>query len=74
MGVNETRGYVRVRAASVVQAEVDALLQADRTLRASQRRTLIELTCDELSRQILAHVAALRLAPVTVSAPLRRAA
>ena len=74
MGVNESRGYIRARAAAVVHGEVDAILSSDRTLCARHRRQLIDLTCDELARQILAHAAALRFAPVQAAAPLRRAA
>jgi hypothetical protein len=74
MGVNESRGYIRARAATVVCSEVDALLRRDVKLRPANRRQLIDLTCDELTRQILAHVAALRTAPARVAVALRRAA
>jgi hypothetical protein len=74
MGANESRGYIRARSAAVVYGEVDALLNRDRTLRPGNRRELIDLTCDELVRQILAHVAAVRVAPAPVTTWHRRAA
>jgi hypothetical protein len=74
MGANESRGYIRARAASLVQREVDSLYQEDQTLKTRHRRRLIDLASDELVRQIIAHTAAARSAPASATALRRRAA
>lgn len=78
LGANETRGYIRARAAGLVRSEVDAVMARD-SLALRHRSLLIELTSDELVRQIVAHAAAAnvkaaRLSPARVSVPLRRVA
>ena len=74
MGANESRGYIRARAALLVQREVDSLYEEDQTLKARHRRQLIDLASDELVRQIIAHTAAACTAPAFATAPRRRAA
>ncbi|MEQ8788612.1 MAG: hypothetical protein RIC55_20045 [Pirellulaceae bacterium] len=74
MGANETRGYIRARAASLVQREVDQLYEEDRTLKTRSRPQLIDLASEELVRQIIAHIAAARTATIPATAPRRRAA
>lgn len=48
MSVAERRGYIRVRAANVVQRECDLALAANRQLRAADRARLVELATNAL--------------------------
>ena len=53
MGVAEARGYVRARAALVIQRSVDAHLARDQQLPRTARTELVRLTSDRVVRLVL---------------------
>ena len=69
LGINETRGYVRARSASVIQAEVSRIIKANLGAKESQRSQLVGATVVAVQRLVMSMTKTQRTAT-----PLRRAA
>jgi hypothetical protein len=83
MGRNEARGYVRARAAEIVNGAIDAYLLENGTLAGPVRLQLVELTTDQVVSRTVADLFHSRpqtsvirreTIPMPVATPLRRAA
>ena len=63
----EARGYIRVRAASVVSREMNVAMTSKPEL-AAEQATIFDASLDRVVRSILAHVRALHVQPVRARA------
>lgn len=57
LGVNETRGYLRARAAHVIQQQLVELLRDGVVIKSSSLDRVMQMTLDVLQRQVTARLA-----------------